>query len=81
MNIDEQPTSKRAKALAKIYQGYVDAAPTCKSCANYRSTLTERPALFTFSKPYFEESNRHCGIGGFAVKANGYCRHFAAKSV
>lgn len=62
---------------AKALQGYVPklVPATCGNCRHYLSTITRLksdPAGVGCSV----ESNRRCGLGGFAVKKLGWCREY-----
>lgn len=43
----------------------------CGNCAHYKSSTTTRQGIF--GGTYTDEANKHCGIGGFAVKKMGSC--------
>lgn len=64
---------------AKKQQGYVSKhKPTyCMFCANYTSLVTEHKGPFV---DWTEESNKRCGIGGFAIAKQGTCNAFKAKA-
>lgn len=64
---------------AKEAQGYV-AKPvpsTCSNCKHYTSEITERIGMW--NKVYYDESDRRCGLGGFAVKKQATCNRFEHK--
>lgn len=81
--------SKQSEAKEK--QGYVAKAPkTCGNCANFTCDL-ELPAWMArlkvdpLGRPYSieeygHETNKRCGLGGFAVKKSGTCNEFSGKS-
>ncbi|HEX7687314.1 MAG TPA: hypothetical protein VF453_06395 [Burkholderiaceae bacterium] len=52
----------------------------CGNCAHKRSTITEHPAEFSWSKPYTTEKDLRCAIGGFAVRKMGSCSEWAGTS-
>lgn len=58
---------------AKKHQGYVPKViPTvCGNCKHYESKVTERNGAF--GGVWHDESERRCGLGGFAVKKMGGC--------
>lgn len=61
---------------AKAIQGYIAKAipAVCSNCKHYESKITEREGIF--GGTYIVESDRRCGIGGFAVKKTAVCdRH------
>ena len=62
---------------AKAAQGYGKKSASCGNCANYKSEITQVPPPPGWSKGYTEETNRRCGIGGFAVGRNGHCTLWA----
>lgn len=63
--------SKQSEAKAK--QCYVPKVTpmVCSNCKHYESTITERKGMF--GGIYKDESEKRCGIGGFAVKKTGTC--------
>lgn len=63
--------SKQSEAKAK--QCYVPKITpmVCSNCKQYESTITERKGVF--GSVYHDESEKRCGIGGFAVKKMGTC--------
>lgn len=63
---------------AKEEQGYTLAQSNCGNCAHYRSEVETHPPHFSWAKPYTVESNRRCGIGGFAVKKTASCKRWDA---
>ena len=67
---------------AKSAQGYEPKpeARACMNCANYRSDMIEKSSGFSWSVPYFEERNKKCGIGGFAVMKMAICDKFTRKA-
>lgn len=62
--------SKKSEAKAK--QGYVARAVprVCSNCTYYQSTITE---VKEFGVKYKKESEKRCGIGGFAVAKMATC--------
>lgn len=77
---------------ARASQGYTDDARKCGRCAHYTSTYSlpawmreenaecEKqglPARWSFNHQL--ETNRRCGLGGFAIKKQGICRLFEPK--
>lgn len=68
--------SKQSEAKEK--QGYIakPVARVCANCAYYRSDVVEHPPYYSWSKPYHEEKNRRCDIGGFAVNKTATCNHW-----
>ena len=63
---------------AKLRQGYVQSPipTTCPNCNNYRSKKKERSGIFS---TWIEESDKRCGLGGFAVKKMATCEKFQPK--
>lgn len=63
--------SKQSEAKEK--QCYVPKVilMTCSNCTHYQSKITEREGVF--GGTYHDESDKRCGIGGFAVKKLGSC--------
>lgn len=43
----------------------------CSNCKHYQSTVTAREGVL--GGVYYEESEKRCGLGGFAVKKLGGC--------
>lgn len=60
---------------AKQAQGYdpKPVNPVCMNCKHYRSKLTE------LAGGWIDESEKRCGIGGFAVKKMGSCKLYERK--
>ena len=65
------------QSAAKLSQGYdpKPVAPVCMNCKEYRSERIklEQAQWYTLSKEYYEEKNRRCQLGGFAVKKTATC--------
>ncbi len=66
---------------AKKEQGYIPHVipQTCGNCGHYTSKLTERRGVY--GGIYFDESDKRCGIGGFAVKKMGGCKCWTKQSI
>lgn len=64
---------------AKERQQYVPKyePAVCMNCAHYSSDVVERNAVF--GGTYKDESNKRCGLGGFAVKKMGTCIEWTGK--
>jgi transcriptional regulator with AAA-type ATPase domain len=64
---------------AKERQQYVSKIEpaVCMNCAHYESSIVEFEGVF--GGVYKGESNKRCGIGGFAVKKMGTCIEWAGK--
>ncbi len=58
---------------AKERQGYVAKVipMVCGNCKHYDSKITERKSVF--GGVWRDESEKRCGLGGFAVKKIGGC--------
>ncbi|EHJ49554.1 Myb-related protein B (B-Myb)-like protein [Solidesulfovibrio carbinoliphilus subsp. oakridgensis] len=59
---------------AKEQQGY-EPKPrpaTCRTCAHYKSDITEEKGAF--GGTWVKETNCRCSIGGFAVKKAARCK-------
>lgn len=58
---------------AKERQGYVAKVipVVCSNCKHYHSVVTKREGMF--GGVYNDESEKRCGLGGFAVKKMGCC--------
>lgn len=81
------------KADAKMSQGYMERAPMCAECANLKSTMelpkwmaeeNQKSAAAGIEPRWTLEINGvekslRCGIGGFAIKKQGYCSSFWMK--
>ncbi len=59
---------------AKKEQGYTPHVipQTCGNCGHY---------TFVFGGTYLDESNKRCGIGGFAVKKMGGCKCWTKQNI
>lgn len=59
---------------AKERQGYVEKVipMVCSNCQHYQSKVTAREGVF--GGVYHDESEKRCGLGGFAVKKMGGCK-------
>ena len=54
----------------KRAQNYTDKPRICAGCCNYKSDINY---IDTDYGQIAEESNRRCGIGGFAISMHGTC--------
>ena len=62
----------------KDEQGYVKSAACCKNCTDFKSDMIEKK--YSWSEAVdFEEKNKRCSIGEFAVQSTGYCDFFKRK--
>ena len=65
---------------AKMAQRYTKASACCKTCKNFSSETTE--LLRTYGPgTWVKESNKRCGIGGFAVQSSAHCALFVRANV
>lgn len=48
---------------------------TCSNCRHYLVSITELPPDYR-GVIYRKESSQRCGLGGFAVKKQGWCREY-----
>jgi hypothetical protein len=67
---------------AKQDQGYIPKAvpQTCMNCFHFKMDVV--PVLNWQDKPtgYERETNKRCGLGGFAVQKMATCNKFKSKS-
>ena len=60
---------------AKKAQGYTKASACCKTCKHFSSTVADMPGSYG-GGTWIKESNKRCGIGGFAVQSSAHCKMF-----
>lgn len=63
--------------IQKAQQGYVEEGPKCSTCTNYTSEMVKVTSYWRDT--WTKEKNRRCGIGGFVVKKQAYCKSYAPK--
>ena len=68
--------SKQSEAKAK--QGY-DQKPLVRSCRNCKNLAPKLKELLDWPGRLYNHESLHCGIGGFAVKAQAVCNEFQTK--
>ena len=60
---------------AKKAQGYGKDSARCKTCKHFSST-SETLSTGWGVATWVKESNKRCGIGGFAVQSSAHCKLF-----
>ena len=65
---------------AKIAQNYRKEPNRCGNCAHYKcETVTKTYNNGVYTQSWLEDTNKRCGIGGFAVSVNCVCDNWAKK--
>jgi hypothetical protein len=73
--IGYEAMSKQSEA--KVFQGYVvKPKKNCANCVSYRSDFIQRSWIRHKS---YDEKNKLCSIGGFAVQKTATCDLWAGK--